>query len=384
MHAMRAKPLKAEREKQVLFGLIDLYIQTGKPVGSMTLQEAGFESLSPATIRNYFVKLEEEGLLVQGHSSAGRIPTPSAYKLFIEEAGSNYTLDPKEKKWIRTRLIKETKEVISYLQEAADFLAELAGCASFLSSLRFDQDFVHDIRLVPLDESRLLSVLITDFGLVHTEIMRLETKLSHFSVKRLESFFRHKMTGLDKQELSDEEEVLAKKLYNEVLMRHLVNHVHFTHSDLYKTGFSKLLSQADFAQIADLSSVMALFENENSLHTILSDAQRTSQLIRYVGDDLNHFIKTKEPIASVLAVPYFIHQNTAGAFGILIPMRSDYKRLIALLKLVSECISETLTKSVYTYKISYRKPSINPEMIEKSPYEAIKLPFIDINIKDNP
>jgi heat-inducible transcriptional repressor len=190
------------------------------------------------------------------------------------------------------------------------------------------------------------------------------------------------MTGLDRPELSEEEDQIAKRLYNEVLMRHLVSHVHFTHSDLYKTGFSKLLNHKDFAEITQLSSTMALFENENSLYTILSDAQRTGQLIRYLGDDLNCFIKTKEPIASVLAVPYFINQTIAGAFGILIPLRSDYKRLIALLNLFQECISETLTKSVYTHKISYRKPSINPAMIEEKPYETMNLPFIDINPKE--
>lgn len=381
---MRTKPLKAEREKQVLFGLIDMYIHTGKPVGSQSLQESAFESISPATIRNYFAKLEEEGFLMQAHASAGRIPTPLAFKLYIEDIGQNYPLDPKEVNWIKSRLIKETKEVISYLQEAADLLSELGVCATFLSSLRFDQDFIQDIRLVPLDASRLLSILITDFGLVHTEIMRVDTKLSQFSIKRLENFFKFKMTGLDRPELSEEEELLAKRLYNEVLMRHLVNHVHFTHADIYKTGFSKLLVHPDFAELSQLSSTMALFENENSLQTILQDAQRTTQLIRYVGDDLNHFIKTKQPIASILALPYFIHQNTAGAFGVLIPMRSDYKRLIALLELFSECITETLTKSVYTYKISYRKPSIAPEMIQDSPYEALKLPFIDINHKDMP
>jgi heat-inducible transcriptional repressor len=379
---MKAKPLKPQREKQVLFGLIDLYIQTGKPVGSQTIQESGFEALSPATIRNYCVKLEQEGLLAQQHSSAGRVPTPSAFKLYMEEACSHYSLDPKEKKWIKSRLVKETKEVVSYLQEAADLLSELGLCATFLSSLRFDQDFIHDIKLVPLDTSRLLSVLITDFGLVHTETLRVETKLSQFSIKRLEHFFKFKMTGLDRPDLSDEEEIIAKRLYNEVLMRHLVSHVHFTHSDLYKTGFSRLLNHTDFAEITQLSSVMALFENDNSLRTILSDAQRTNQLIRYIGDDLNHFIKTKEPIASVLALPYFIRQNTAGALGVLVPMRFDYKRVIALLKLFQECISETLTQSVSTYKISYRTPSVNPEMIEQSPYESIKLPFIDLTTKE--
>ena len=75
---------KQERERKVLLGLVEYYIQTGKPVGSNTLKEAGFEDLSSATIRNYFANLEEEGYLVQSHSSGGRIPTDLSYRTYAE------------------------------------------------------------------------------------------------------------------------------------------------------------------------------------------------------------------------------------------------------------------------------------------------------------
>jgi heat-inducible transcriptional repressor len=78
------KPTKDERERLILFGLVDLYLQSGKPIGSNTLRENGFEALSSATIRNYFAKLEEEGLVKQQHSSGGRIPTATAYKIYAE------------------------------------------------------------------------------------------------------------------------------------------------------------------------------------------------------------------------------------------------------------------------------------------------------------
>jgi heat-inducible transcriptional repressor len=376
---MKAKPPKALREKQVLFGLIDLYIESGKPVGSQTLQETGFEHLSSATIRNYFAKLEEEGFLSQAHTSGGRIPTTLGFKSYIDQILKDPQLDPKVEEHICSKLIKETKEVVAYLEEACDFISELIPSAAFLSSMRFDQDFVSDIKLIPLDVTRLLTVIITDFGLVHTEILRIDQKLSHFSIKRIEQFFKFKMTGLDRPELSEEEEFLAKRLYNEVLMRHLVNHVHFSKSNLYKTGFSKLLNHSDFSEITKLSNTMALFENESYLQTILQDAQRTSSFIRYVGEDLNYFINTKEPIASVFALPYFIHQNQAGAFGILIPTRSDYKKILPMLSCIQDCISKTLTKSVYTFKISYRPPTQNPSFIEEKPYEMLKLPLIDLN-----
>ncbi len=73
---------KQDRERKVLLGLVDYYIKTGKPVGSNTLKEVGFEELSSATIRNYFANLEEEGYLSQSHSSGGRIPTNLAYRTY--------------------------------------------------------------------------------------------------------------------------------------------------------------------------------------------------------------------------------------------------------------------------------------------------------------
>ena len=81
----KKKTGKTVRERKVLFGLVEHYIKTGKPVGSHALKEAGFEELSSATIRNYFANLEEEGFLNQQHSSGGRIPTNRAYRLYAQE-----------------------------------------------------------------------------------------------------------------------------------------------------------------------------------------------------------------------------------------------------------------------------------------------------------
>src|SRR5438045_1193035 len=75
---------KADREHSVLLGLIELYLKTGKPIGSHTLQENGFDSLSSATIRNYFSKMEEAGYLKQQHTSGGRIPTQKAFRLYAD------------------------------------------------------------------------------------------------------------------------------------------------------------------------------------------------------------------------------------------------------------------------------------------------------------
>ncbi len=342
------KPPKDERERLVLLGLVELYLETGKPIGSNTLRDNGFSHISSATIRNYFDKLEKEGFLKQQHSSGGRIPTHLAYQLY----GATYLQDPligdKEKKLIKDKLSKETREIISYLQQAAETLSELTKCAVFLSAPRFDQDFVLDIKLITIDNHRCLCVLITDFSLVQTELLYTDKKLSSFTLKRLESFFRWKLTGLDRPQLSEQEEALATKFYSEVMLRHLVGNTHFTSEDIYKTGFSKLLAYEDFNDASALAGGLGFFENKEALTTLLNDCSKKGTLNFWIGETV--------PGCSIIGIPYKINQTIVGSFAILGPNRIPYRKLFGILEMASHILSEYLTKSVYKFKITFRKP----------------------------
>ncbi|MBY0528918.1 MAG: heat-inducible transcriptional repressor HrcA [Rhabdochlamydiaceae bacterium] len=349
------KPAKDQRERQVLFGLIELYLQTGKPIGSNTLRENGFESLSSATIRNYFAKLEEEGCLKQQHSSGGRIPTSLAYKYYAEAHRDKPLVDNKEKQLLQTTLLKESREVATYLHHAAETLSEMTNCAVFLSAPRFDQDFILDIKLISIDHNRCLSVIITDFGLIHTEVLYTDKKLSNFTIKRLEAYFNWKITGLDKPHLDPEEEALASRFYKEVMLRHIVNHSHFSAEDLYKTGFSKLLSYPDFNDATALANGLSLFENSTQLRTLLNESAMSNGVNCWIGEDLHAFAPSASA-CSVISVPYKIHQTTAGALAILGPNRIPYRHLFGVLQIASDLISESLTRSIYKFKISFRQP----------------------------
>ncbi len=349
------KPAKDQREKLVLFGLIELFLQTGKPIGSNTLRENGFDALSSATIRNYFAKLEEEGLLKQQHSSGGRIPTPTAYKLYAASHQDKPLVNEKEKQDLRDCLLKESREVAAYLQQAAEKVSAITNCAVFLSSPRFDQDFIIDIKLLALDHHRCLVALITDFGLVHTEILHSEKKLSNFTLKRLEAYFSWRMTGLDKPSLDKEEEAIASRFYKEAMLRHIVSYTNFSSEDIYKTGFSKLLAYPDFNEASALANGLSLFENGSQLRSLLHECCQSNSLSCWIGDDLHSFAPAATA-CSVIAVPYKINQSTAGAIAILGPNRIPYRHLFGLLQITADLITESLTRSLYKHKITFRQP----------------------------
>lgn len=334
---------KQAREHSVLIGLIEYFIETGKPVGSNTLKECGFEDLSSATIRNYFAGLEKKGLLTQAHSSGGRIPTHKAYRLYASELQDIPPFELEEP--------SESREIALVLQDSAEKLCQLTGCPVFLSAPRFDHDFVADVKFVPINASRALCVLITDFGVIKTELIPFDQDL-----KKLEEYFHYRLTGLDKPEnISSEEELAAQRVYNEIMVRYIVGYSNFIDEELYRTGFSNLLNYPEYHDTTVLASALALFENSHSLRLMVRETMKRNALSFWVADDLNKFTSLT-PDCTMIALPYMINHQPAGAIGIMGPVRLPYKQIFSVMTAMGEQISKTLTNSLYKFKISFRQP----------------------------
>lgn len=354
LHSLeKGKSNKKQKELKILFALIEYYIEHSKAVGSNTLKEEVFANLSSATIRNYFCKLEKNGYLLQEHSSAGRIPTEKAYRLYAKEF-ADFAL---ENDSISTELFGQAEEEVSQiLENAAEALSEKSGYPVFLSAPRFDHDFVRDVKFVSIDCNRCLCVLITNFGLVKTQVLRTKNKLSVFTLNRLEHYFIWRLQN-DEQEpenLSPEEKLIAQEFYNEIMLRYITSYSNFSSEDLYTTGFSKLLQYPEFNEASALASSLGLFENEEAMRHLLRKCTKQKKLRFWIGRDLSlHSPSTDH--CSVLAVPYFVHQRAVGALAILGPCRMPYKKLFGLLQLFSLQLSQTLTQIVYKFKIAFRE-----------------------------
>lgn len=362
---------RAEREREVLMGLVELYLLTGKPVGSNTLKENGFEQISSATIRNYFANLEKEGYLKQQHASGGRIPTTEAYKLYAQFHLESRIIDPKDLALLQKELNQDTREIALYLQNGAELLSTLTQGAIFLSAPRFDQDIVIDIKVVGIDAKRCLVIIMTDFGLIHTETLYTPKKLSSFSLKRIESYFHFRLTGLDRPKLNPEEEELASGFYNEVMIRHIVGYSNFSAIDIYKTGFSKLIRFPEFRDATVLATGLSIFENTGFMRKMLGKCTREGELKVWIGDDLRH---PSAPTAqsTIVAIPYFIHGKAVGAIGLLGPIRIPYPKIFGILRTFSQILSEVLTRNLYKYKITYRQPQSEQVEMQTPPPKLIE------------
>lgn len=377
--AIKIVPLKhvkkSDRELKVLLGLVELYLQTGKPVGSHTLKENGFDDLSSATLRNYFAKLEENGYLMQQHSSGGRIPTDMAYKLYAREHLLESRVEEVIEKEMHTHLRTDIKEPANYLSKATDLLSKITGLATFISSPRFDQDYIIDIKLVGLDACRCLAVVVTQFGLVQTEVLHSDRKLGTLTLKRLEGYCQWRLRGKNgaPPALEGEEESIATSFYHEAIIRYIVGHANFTQMDVFKTGFSKLLNFPEFNDPQALAGGLALFENRDSLARLLQDAMQARQISFFIGSDLTAYSGFASE-SSIITISYLLNQTPVGAIGILGATRMPYRKLFAILRVFSTYIGESLTKSLYKFKLHYRQPNIGGTYLEQEEHLFLDRP----------
>jgi heat-inducible transcriptional repressor len=374
---------KHTREILVLLGLVELYLQTGKPIGSNTLKEHGFQHLSSATIRNYFVELEKQGFLRQPHSSGGRIPTNAALRLYAEESLSHplpITPDIEEK--FQEFEQASPQHLTRYLQIAAETLSEVTGYATFLISVRFDHDFILEIKLVSIDQERVLSIIVTDFGQILTEVLPIKQKLSAFACKRIESHLQWRIKGgTPPENLTLEEEILARSLYNEIMVRYIVRYSNYSSEDVFRTGFSQLLAYPEFSDPLALTTGLSLFENTSHMRLLLNDCVRDGKLRYWIGKDLAPYASAAQG-CSVIAIPYHIGQAKAGAVGILGPCRMSYHKLFSTLQCFSDCISKSLTKSLLKFKLTFRQPRTSTPYLQQEERAIVDKTTKLLEIKD--
>ncbi len=346
---------KPDREQAVLLGLIELYLKTGKPVGSQTLQEHGFQSLSTATIRNYFGKMETAGFLKQQHTSGGRIPTAKAFRFYADQCKYSPVLEQESSQFLKELFTKENHAIARALHRAAEALSEESHCAIFASSPRFDQDFIQDVRLIAIDPLQILSVLITDFGLIRTETIYLDDPADPAFLRSTEEYFRWRMKNGEKPLFRNELEAkAAQRIYNEVMVRHVVGYANFPAEDILRAGLSKLLSYPEFNDATALAKSLSLLEDEAQMRLLLRECAKKKELTVWIGDELCPYVPEGSECA-VIAVPYYINQTVIGAIGLLGPMRLPYREMFGLLQAFSETVSRKLTEQLYKYKISFRQ-----------------------------
>jgi heat-inducible transcriptional repressor len=340
----------SERNRQILSAIVRAYIESGEPVSSRSISRRHVESLSPATIRNVMADLEEEGFLYQPHTSAGRVPTATAYRFFAQQIVSRATLSQEDEERIRGEFAGATTgEEIA--ERAGHVLAEISKGLGIVVSPPISRTVLEHIRFVLLPDGRVVVVLVSTGGNTRDKVIRPEQAYSQQELDRTADYLNHNYAGsvLDAiradllTRLAKEEEQYALLARNALVLCDPGMLGQGSAQKIYIEGAARMAEAPEFIDQSQLRDVLAAIEEKHRIIALLANCIDTPDPV-HVQIGVKGMDRAGEHLA-LISAPYSFQDQSQGTVGVLGPMRMEYERAITAVAFVARAFSETLDRS---------------------------------------
>jgi heat-inducible transcriptional repressor len=334
-----------DRKLAVLRAIVEDFVSTNEPVGSKSLVDRHNLDVSPATIRNDMAVLEEQGFIVQPHTSAGRIPTDQGYRLFVDKLSGVKPLSAAERRAIETFLVGAF-DLDDVVTRTVRLLAQLTRHVAVVQYPSLTRSTVRHIELVALSERRLLVILITDNGRVEQRAVELPTPIDDESITQLRAVLN---ACLDGRKLADAATVVAE-LPSRVSMGErpnaaavfsvIVETLVERHEERVVVGGAANLTQADFSR--GLQEVLEALEEQVVLMRLLGESDGQAAVTVRIGseNDVQGLRRT-----SLVSSSYGAGDQTLARLGVLGPTRMDYPTAMGAVRAVARYVGQILAES---------------------------------------
>jgi heat-inducible transcriptional repressor len=339
-----------ERTRQILSAIVRAYIETGEPVSSRTISRSHAESLSPATIRNVMSDLEEEGFLYQPHTSAGRVPTATAYRFFAQQIIAKATLSPEDEGRIRGEFAAASSGE-DIVERAGHVLAEISKGLGIVVSPPISKTVLEHIRFVLLPDGRIVVVLVSTGGNTRDKIIRPGQSFSQQDLDHTAEYLNHHYTGFLLEairadlltRLAKEEEQYALLARNALVLCDPAMLGQGSAQRVYIEGAAQMAAAPEFNDQSQLRDVLAAIEEKHKIIALLANCIDTPDPV-HVQIGVKGIEGAGEHLA-LISAPYSFQDQSQGTVGVLGPMRMQYERAITAVAFVARAFSETLDRS---------------------------------------
>ena len=336
-----------DRSKSLLKTLIEHYIADGQPVGSRALSKFSGLDLSAATIRNVMADLEDMGFVASPHTSAGRIPTPKGYRLFVD---TMLTVKPVEE-----IMAHEAQDAIQadapqrVVAAAAQVLSNLSNFAGVVMTPRRSEVF-KQVEFLRLSEKRVLLILVTPEGDVQNRIILTERDYGPSELIEASNYLNSQFAGLSffavKEKLRQELEGIRSGISSlmEAALKVGAENAK-PDSNMIISGERRLLNVGDLSSdMVKLKQLFSMFEEKTELLQLLDVSSRAEGVQVFIGGESE--LVPMEDMA-VITAPYSVDGRIVGTLGVIGPTRMAYERVIPIVDITSKLLSSALSSGIF-------------------------------------
>jgi heat-inducible transcriptional repressor len=333
-----------ERKIKILRAIINDYINNAEPVGSRTIAKKYDLGISSATIRNEMADLEEMGYLEHIHTSSGRKPSDKGYRLYVDRLMKPQELTKEEELIIKSNLINSALfEVDKILKSASVLLSELTKLTCIVKAPNVKKSFIKAIQLINIDSTSVLSVIVTDSGIIKNNLVRISKPMDNEALLKLNNSLTARLRNLTIEDINLEViNNMKNDLYGyEDLFSAIIPVIYDTlnsadASDVYMEGETNILHYPEYNDIERAREFLTFLNNKDNIKGLLNTNEETS--ISIGGE--NYMPGAKE--CSIISKVYTIGDKPVGSIGLIGPTRIPYSKVISVLTKVIKEINDNL------------------------------------------
>ncbi len=325
-----------DRKMKILHAVIRNYLETGEPVGSRTISKYTDLNLSSATIRNEMSDLEEMGYIIQPHTSAGRIPTDRAYRLYVDNMMEEKDREIEE---LKGMLLRAEDKMDKVLKNVANLLATNTNYATVVSAPQIRGNRLKFLQLSKVDDNQILAVIVMEGNVIRNEIIHVAEPISDENMLKLNILINTHLNGLALEEINlgmitalKEQAGIHSSIIGNVIDTLAMAIKGEEDLEVYTSGANNILKYPELADQQKASELIHTFEEKKALAKLatdkLSDEGNTGIQV-YIGEEAP--IESMKD-CSVVTATYELDEGMRGSIAIIGPKRMDYDKVVGSLK----------------------------------------------------
>ena len=325
-----------DRKWKIFNAIIKTYLETGEPVGSRTISKYADLNLSSATIRNEMADLEEMGLIVQPHTSAGRIPSDQGYRMYVD-----YLMEQKDKevKEMQDMMIQKQDRMEAVLKQVVKVLANNTNYATMISAPQYHRTKLKFIQLSIINETQLLAVVVAEGNIVKNKVLNFEHGLNNEMLLKLNILLNTALNGLAMEEINlglitklKEQAGIHSDVVSKVLDTVAETIQMDDEMEIYTSGATNIFKYPELSDSSKASELINAFEEKKELASLVAESMAQTS-----DTGIQVYIGTEAPIqnmkdCSVVTATYELGSGIKGTIGIIGPKRMDYEKVVDSLK----------------------------------------------------
>lgn len=327
----------SERKEKIIQAVVDSYIDSCEPVSSSDIRDHYLPALSSATIRNELAALEEMGYLDQPHTSAGRVPTATAYRLYVEKLMPRCELTGAELDVIRKYFDKKMTEINDVLHSTAKVISEITHLTGVAFVPNVGEAIIHNVKIVKITDTMALVVIVTSLGVLKDATLTVSDSVPENYFDTASKFITGAFAGHSVDEICSSDDLIEQikdefRAVFDTIIDILKSYASGENDDIVLEGGSKLLEQPEYSNIGKAKAMMELLESKEKLVPALKSNE--------LGLTINISQEQSGPECAIVTANLMTNGVNIGKAGVIGPIRMDYSKIVSVLDYIGKAINE--------------------------------------------